>query len=78
MLSAERTLVERHHPFEHLALAHRLIDRRAVILLELADLLREPCALIEQLDQSLIDFVDLPAQTVESGAWRPLPSRFLP
>ena len=38
MVSAERPRVVRDHPFEHLALAHRLINRRAVAVLEMADL----------------------------------------
>ena len=58
----------RDHSIEHLPLAQRLIDRRAVDVLQMADLLREARALIEQLDQLQIDFVDPLAQTFKRGA----------
>ncbi len=39
MVCAERPLVERDDPFEHLALAHRLVDGGAVAVLQEADAL---------------------------------------
>jgi hypothetical protein len=68
MVPAERPGIVRDYPVEHLPFAHRLIDRRTVVMLELADLLGEARALIKQRDQLQIDFVDPLAQVIERRA----------
>ena len=67
LLTGERSRVLREHPVDYLADAAGLINRRAVGMLEAADLDAQAAAVIQQADQVEIDRVDLRAQPGERG-----------
>src|ERR1700693_5492345 len=71
MVCGKRPRIVCNRAIDDLALTRWLIDRRAIGLLQMADLLRDPSPFREQADQFQVDFVDPLAQIGERGLLGP-------